>query len=204
MKIIFTSITLLSLVIYSCSSTTTSSEGNNITTDNQAVTDYRATIINQLQTEYGEIDLNDVCIDSSYGIKNLFIVGFFAHDRGCGGARYFFKGKEITFDAKTTQLVLVNSGFKSKMLEITEAYHEEVLNHYEHDLSSEPERFIEGGETFFTPKVEKKGNQIISTMWIQERGGMLPEVSYHLSTFVISLDGTPIEHTTSNRFTVDY
>lgn len=206
MKSIILFFSFLSVLIFSCSTDSSSldGDGDGPITEDQIDPDSKRGIILQLQEEYPELELDDVCIDSCYRLKNLYIVGFFAHDRGCGGARYFFKGKEVTFDDKTVKEVLAHNGFKSNRLEVVEAYHAEVINHYEHDLSSEPERFAEGGETFFAPKVYKEGNRIISTMWIQERGGMLPEVGYHISTLTMDLNGVPVDYSTSNSFIVEY
>lgn len=204
MKLFLLAFSILSIGFYSCSSGSNPEGEDGLINEDQINPDSREGIILVLQKEYPDIDMNDVCIDSCYGLKNLFIVGFFAHDRGCGGARYFFKGKEISFDDKTTKEVLAHSGFKSNKFEVTEAYHKEIINHYEGMLNTEPERFTEGSEAFFAPRVYKEGNRIISTMWIQERGGMLPEVGYHVSTLTMDLDGVPVDYSTSNAFIIEY
>ncbi|MDG1429231.1 MAG: hypothetical protein P8H56_10615 [Crocinitomicaceae bacterium] len=88
------------------------------------------------------------------------------------------------------------------MERVTQLYHEEIVNHYEHDLSSEPEKFNEGGKEFSKPTVNTEGNLIISKMWIHERGGMLPEDTYHISILTIHKDGKIVNHETKDRFTV--
>ena len=204
MKLFILALILSSIGVFSCSSDSNSQNEDGPIAEDQINPDSKEGIILLLQKEYPDIDVDDVCIDSCYGLKNLYIVGFFAHDRGCGGARYFFEGKEIKFDDKTIKEVLAHNGFKKNKFEVTEAYHKEIINHYEGMLNTEPERFTEGGETYFVPKVYKEGNRIVSSMWIQERSGMLPEVSYHISRLIADPDGGLIDHSTSNRFTVAY
>ena len=161
-------------------------------------------ILNNLKKKNKDLDEDDICIDKINGFNELFIVGYFAHDRGCGNPNYYFAGKEVTLDKKVIKEILLTANFKEDNLAAVEAYHIGVTNHYEHSLSTMPDKFDDSKHAFTEPSTTLLKGMIVSKIWIQQRSGMLPQVSFHLSTLIFELDGTLVDHQISNHFTVKY
>jgi len=161
-------------------------------------------IFKHLQKDNADLSYDDVCIDECTLLSDLFIVGYFAHDRGCVNPSYFFKGKKVLLESKIIKDILLNSGFKKDNLKTVENYHKEVTNHYRHILTEMPEEFDSKNHTFTPPTTKILKGMIISTMWVQEPSGMMPQVAFHLSTVIFELDGTFVEHKKSNHFSVAY
>lgn len=159
-------------------------------------------IFKYLQKEQADLSDDDVCIDKCTLLGDLFIVGEFAHDRGCANPSYFFKGKEIELKKKTIKAILTNSGFEEDDLMTVENFHKEVTNHYQHVLVELPEEFDTKKYKFSPPTTKILKGMIISTMWVQEPSGMTPQVAFHLSTVIFEMDGSFVEHKETEQFSV--
>ncbi|NOQ74261.1 MAG: hypothetical protein GQ574_19790 [Crocinitomix sp.] len=192
MKNLFLAILINSFLIFGCSQ---SGAGNLTNVD---------AILSHLKEQHKDLDEDDICIDEIDGFSAFFIVGYFAHDRGCGNPDYYFEGEEITLDKKATKKILMNGNFEQDNIAAVEAYHKGVTNHYEYSLSTMPDDFDESKHAFSEPSTVIDKDLIVSEIWIQERSGMLPEVSFHLSMLIVDLEGNLVDHQTSNHFTVQY
>lgn len=161
-------------------------------------------IFNEVKKEYQGITKNDVCIDQVKAFKTLFILGFFAHDRGCGDNRYFYKGNEIQLNDENIQLILIDNGFKVDQLKTVQTFHTDVINHSNSVLTSVPTNFDTASYEFHAPKTWEENGQIISSVWIQRPGGMIPEDNFYLSVYVVNKKGIQISHSKQNKFTVPF
>ena len=159
-------------------------------------------ILKYLQKNQPNLSKDDVCIDKCTMLSDLFIVGYFAHDRGCGNPSYFFKGNEIQLKKKSIKAILMNSGFEENNLMTVENYHKEVTNHYRHVLIEAPEEFDTKKYNFTPPTTKILKGMIISSMWVQEPSGMIPQVAFHLSTVIFELDGSFVAHKETEQFVV--
>ena len=163
----------------------------------------KESIFKHLQKKNTNLSIDDVCIEECTLLNDLFVVGYFAHDRGCGDPIYFFKGKKIKMKNKTIKEILINSGFEKDNTNTVENYHSEITNHYQHILTVAPEEFDTKNHTFTPPTTRILKGMIISIMWIQEQSGMIPQVVFHRSTVIFELDGTFLEHIKDEHFAVD-
>jgi len=161
-------------------------------------------IFKALQKKHADLSDDDVCIDKCLLLNDLFIVGYFAHDKGCGNPCYFFKGKEVQLKKKTIKAILMNSDFEENNLMTIENYHKEVTNHYQQVLVNAPETFDLKKYNFAPPTTKMWKGMIISTMWIQEPAGMTSQapVNFHLSTVIFELDGSFVKHKKTKQFAV--
>ena len=196
MKNLFLLILINSFLIFSISQCGLSNSKGDLTTP--------AAILNHLKKEHTDLDENDICIDEIDGFTELFIVGYFANDRGCGSPDYYFEGKEITLGKRTIQKILMNGNFEEDNLAAVEAFHMGVTNHYNYSMNTISANFDTTQYAFSPPKTFLNKDIITSEIWIQEQGGMLQEVTFHLSTLTVMLDGTLADHQISNRYTVQY
>lgn len=194
---------LLTTVIFSiglCSSGCTNEEQS----DNLGKFVSEEAIFNEVKKQYDGISKDDVCIDEIKDFKTLFIVGFFAHDRGCGDNQYFYKGHSIELDEKNIQTILVDNGFNTDKIKTVEKYHNLIINHLNSTLDDTPKRFDTLNYEFHPPKVWEEDGQIISSIWVQKPGGMMPEDSFYLSVFIVDDKGMKISHSKKNKFTVPF
>ncbi|MFT5780413.1 MAG: hypothetical protein ACI837_003375 [Crocinitomicaceae bacterium] len=202
MKNLFTFLLLNSFLFIGCTQSQTASPVKK--TSNKEDLTTKEGILAHLKKVHEGIEEDDICIDEITGLPELFIVGYFAHDRGCGNSEYYFGGKEVSLNNKVIKQILNKGNFENDNLAAVEAYHIGVVNHYDHSLSSKPDDFDESKFPFTAPDTRIVKGLIVSKTWVQERSGMLPEVHFHLSTVVFELDGNLADHQTSNSFTVEY
>ena len=161
-------------------------------------------IFADLKKDNPDLEKDDVCIDASQYFKTLFIVGFFAHDRGCGNNNYYYQGDKIELSKDVIKQILLDNDFKSNPSKLVESYHIEVINHNNSCLSTQPERFDTINFNFHIPTVIVENGQIISSIWVQQPGGMMPEDVFHKSIVVFHEDGTLDYHKKTDKYTVPY
>jgi hypothetical protein len=161
-------------------------------------------IFEDIKKEYPDIEKNDVCIDASQYFKTLFIVGFFAHDRGCGDEYYYYKGNKIVINNDKIKEILMDNGFENNKTKLIEEYHQEIINHNNTCLYSAPDNFDTINYVFESPKVWIEKDLIISSFWIQQPGGMMPEAVYEKSVLIFKNDGAFESHKNVELFTVSY
>ncbi len=161
-------------------------------------------IFNAIQKDYEGIQKVDVCIDEMKSFKTLFLVGFFAHDRGCDVSQYFYKGDSIQMTDVAIRTILMDNGFKDNKTAVVEAYNAEVTNHLNSVLTVAPATFDTVTYEFHAPKTWEENNQIISHIWVKTPGGMIPEDTFFLSEFIVDGDGKVISHKKMNKYSVSY
>lgn len=161
-------------------------------------------IFNEIKKEHEGISKDDVCIDQIKDFKTLFILGFFAHDRGCGNNQYYYKGHLIELTDKDIQSILVDNGFQENKNVTVEKFNKDVINHLNYVQTTLPENFDTVNYEFYPPKVWEEDNQIISSVWVKRPGGMMPEDRFHLSVLIMDSEGVKLSHSIKNKFTVPY
>lgn len=159
-------------------------------------------IFDSISKEYDGLDKNDLCIEDISELNHLFVVGFFAYDRGCALERMFYNGYEIKGDHSDANKVLIDNGFEENKTKLVETYHKEVILVFKGIVNESNEDFVKSDVTFTPPNTWKEGNQIISQIWTQNPSGMIPETSYYLSTLVFDLDGNFVSLSKKQNFTV--
>ncbi len=161
-------------------------------------------IFNHFAQLYPGLSEDDLCIDAPASFKDMFIVGFFAHDRGCGNNVYFYKGDSITLNDTTIQQILIDNGFKNSPSQVVEKYHLEIVNINKISLTNVPSEFDTTTYEFFPPKTYVEDNMIYSSIWVQRPSGMIPEVRFYLSNLVFDTKGKLVSSSQTKTFSVDY
>lgn len=161
-------------------------------------------IFNEIKKGYDGIQKEDVCIDEIKSFKTLFIVGFFAYDRGCDDSQYFYKGDSIQLTDVNIRNILIDNGFKNNKTKVVEAYNIEVVNHLNSVLTTAPDTFDTVAYEFHAPKTWEENDQIISNVWVKTPGGMIPQDSYYLSEFIVDKDGKVKAFRKKNKYSVSY
>ncbi len=161
-------------------------------------------IFKNLQKEYDGLEKNDVCIVEVEELGTLFVVGFFAHDRGCAVDRMYYNGEELSGDHSQAQKIMNGNDFKYNSEKLVELYHIDVINTFKSVVKTTNEDF-EGHSTQFTePKTYTKGDQVVSELWIQRPSGMVMENSYYLSTLTFDSKGNYVSLEKTKQFSVPY
>lgn len=159
-------------------------------------------IFAELGKEYEGIQENDVCIEEVEELNTLFVVGFFAYDRGCSVDRIFYNGYQLKGDHSEAYKIMQGNDFKGNSEKLVETYHIQVINVFKTVVWDSNEDFSEGEH--FKPRTRIEGDQVISELWIQRPSGMIRERFYYLSTLTFSKDGNFVSLTTTNQFSVSF
>lgn len=154
-----------------------------------------------------DLSKEDICIDRPSSFKDLVLVGFFAHDRGCAGGLKFYKGIEVD-NEKGYSTILVDNGWKDKHKREVIALNwvRDVSLAWSIPLESEDDDFKKQEEhTFMPPTVKTEGDEISVAIWVREQSGMSPEVNFHLLTVVFSIaESDIIRSQITDRFYVEF
>lgn len=183
---------------------TTEESGPVSTTGDQVPNTSKEGILKNLQSEFKDLDENDVCIVEVGELGNLFVVGFFAHDRGCSVNHMFFEGEQLPGDHTGAKMIMDANNFDKNNLELVQHYHIEVINTFKSILTEVNEDFEQSKELFFTPEVSFVDGKVVSKLWVQRPSGMVKENSYYVSTLTFDNDGNFISLEKSNQFSVAY
>lgn len=149
---------------------------------------------------------NDVCIERPDSFKDLILVGYFAHDRGCTGNIVFYKGVESTVSEIYTTL-LKDHGWAKKVNREKLAINlvTQVLLKWVSPLFSEPKDFSQNSmHSFSPPMAREEQNEVIVSTWVLEPAGMQPESSYYLFTAAFNDKGEMTRSEMTDRFSVNY
>lgn len=188
----------MSLISSGCEDKANKNKGNN---DKGPYTS-KESIFELLKKDYPDLEENDVCIVESESFKSLFVVGYFAYDRGCAAEKMFFNGNEIDANHGDAKVVLVTNDFKKNPEDVITNYHLNVINIYKSTLQSENEDFKEAGVSFSTVSTIKSEGTYISQAWVQRPSGMNPENSYYLSKITFDTEGNFISAEKTKQFSV--
>lgn len=159
-------------------------------------------IMESLKEKYDDISEDDVCIEETSSFKGLFLMGFFAYDRGCSLEKMYYNGNEIPSNHSKANLIMEANDFANNAEKLVEKYHIEVINAFKTVIWDTNDDFSEGEH--FKPRTKKEGDQVISELWIQRPSGMIMERSYYLSTLTFDKDGNFVSITTTNQFSVSF
>jgi hypothetical protein len=199
-KVIFA--LLLSASLFSCSSDGNKGENGNKDFSNDEVI---LEEVNKIMKK--DFSINDICINRPSEFKDLVLVGFFAHDRGCSGGLKFFKGKEVNNDTGYPA-ILNENGWKDKIKREVIALNwvKNVSLAWSIPLESEDEDFKKQEEyTFMPPTVTTNGDEISVAIWVREQSGKMAGASFHLLTVVFSIaEADIIRSQITDRFNVEY
>lgn len=199
--IISTSITLIilaSLFFYSCQSTNSK----------PTLEEIKEPTIKQLYERKHNIKIehdDDYCFVKIRGMKGIYAIGSFAHDRGC-------KGNEIAVGKKIgpmnelmpEALKLLGWEETEKQEQLALSWVKNVMLVWESPQNSKNDSFEKEGVTFLAPKVEQVGEDWQVQIWVQEPAGMLPESNFYHLEVLIGQDAKVKSQKVLNRFTHSY
>ncbi len=195
------------LVLLLCSNSCNNGEKGNSNENSKKETmklNSKEALFEKYSQLYPGISGNDVCIEEMKSFKDFFVVGLFAHDRGCGDNAYYYKGDSIALTDENIQKILIDNGFKNKPSETIEKYHLEVVNINKNNLTTVPDKFDTLSYEFFPPKTYIEDDMIYSSIWVQRPSGMIPEVRFYLSNLVFDTKGKLVSSSQTKAFSVDY
>lgn len=194
---------ILMIILFSCSTTDDDSENasqKDFSNDEIVLEEVNKIMENDLSKD-------DICIERPDSFKDLVLVGFFAHDRGCAGGMKFYKGKEINNDTDYPK-ILIDNGWKdkSKREVIALNWVRDVSLAWSIPMEEADEEFLKQEEhTFMPPTAKTEGDEITVAIWVKQPSGMATEAYYHLLTVVFSISEADIIRTQiTDRFSVDY
>lgn len=164
----------------------------------------REGILKYLQQEYDGLGEEDVCIEEVDSFENLFVVGFFAHDRGCSVDRMYYKGSELPGGHSQASKIMTSNNFKNDAENVVENYHMDVINTFKTIVWDINEDFESKSIAYNKPTTYKEGNKVVSEIWIQRPSGMVKERSYYLSILTFDKDGNFISLEQQQLFSVAY
>ena len=192
MRLKFSGVIILLSVFMSCSSQ------NYLETDEEVINE-----INKI-SEF-KVSKEDVCIIRPKSFEHLILVGFFAHDRGCGGSEGFYKGEKVNFYDISEQVFADNNwSDESKRLSLIQNWIKEVYLVWESIVDDEPENFSKHSKTkFHIPEYVKKGEQYTASFWVQEPAGMMPINNYKRIELVFSDKGLIISSKTTDNVSIE-
>lgn len=191
------------LLLFSCSDKeNNSTEGtSDLSTDEKVLE-----LLNEGRTDKNKINKDDVCIERPEKFKDLILIGYFAHDRGCVGNEVFYKGKRSTID-EVTPNVLMDNGWNDKVKReaIAIQYVVIVLLHWDIPLETEPDNFKDNGDyTFMPPTAKTENNETTVSVWTREPPGMAREDYFFLFTVTFGSNGEIVKSQVTDRFSVSY
>lgn len=159
-------------------------------------------IFNYLKEEHEHLTEKDVCISAVPFFGDLFVVGYFAYDKGCGLDKMIFHGNEIKPDHSESKMVLLAGGFGEQPEKAVQEYHIQVFHHFSSVMQKANDSFLKGTVDFTSPQVTKNESEIISEVWVQRPAGMIPENSFYKSTLIFDTEGNFITHKKSQQFSI--
>lgn len=197
----FTSFVLF-LLLLSCSETDSAKEGS----ENKLLDD--AAVLKEVnRIMKSDLSADDICIDRPSSFKDLILVGFFAHDRGCAGGMKFYKGNEVNNDTDYP-IILKENGWNEKHKREVLALNwvKEVSLAWSNPMEKEDDDFRKQEEhTFMPPTVKTEGDEISVAVWVRSPSGMSPEANFHLLTVVFSAsEADIIRSQITDRFYVEF
>lgn len=198
MKLIFSYIFLMFLA-YSCSTKKGEQVKLDLSKDENVIAELNKSSEHQFTSD-------DVCIERPDSFKDLILVGYFAHDRGCTGNIVFYKGVESTVSEIYTTL-LKDNGWANKVKREKLALNlvTDVLLKWVSPLFSEPKNFSQNSMYSFSPPMAIiEQNEVIVSTWVLEPAGMQPESSYYLFTAAFNDKGEMTRSEMTDRFSVNY
>ncbi len=148
----------------------------------------------------------DLCIKRPEFFKDVAIVGFFAHDRGCMPAGYFVGGAWIEQQEVAAKVALSGAGWEAA----DEETRKKLATHWFMDViyafdgspvDSETKAFEVGKVSFEAPSTTIKDGTITVSAWIREPSGMVWEEAYFKYTATFAPDLT-VSGQASNAFAV--
>ena len=154
-----------------------------------------------------KLSKDDICIERPEKFKDLVLVGFFAHDRGCDGGMRFYKGKE--FDANNDiPKVMKDNGWedRAKREFLALEWVKNVSLAWENPMEEADDDFKSQEEhTFMPPTVKTESGEIIVAVWVREPAGMNPDANFYLYTSAFDLKtGDFIRSQITDRFTINF
>lgn len=193
---------LISICLYSCSE-------NNGMNEESSPKDFSndEIVLEELNRISGsKMTKDDICIQRPSRFKDLVLVGFFAHDRGCDEGMIFYKGKEVDRNTGFPE-ILNDNGWKeeSKREEIAMEWVKNVSLAWVNVMEKTDEDFELQEEHYFrSPTVITKGDEVIVGIWVREPSGMNHEANFYFYTVAFSIPEADIVRTEiTKRFTID-
>lgn len=150
--------------------------------------------------------LDDFCISRPDQLKDVVVVGFFAHDIGCDYDEIFVRST-LGDISNMTQAGLEANGWDetAARTELALIWLEEVVLIESDVISRANEAFETGGKTFTIPEsVLIDDGSVRVRMWLRAPSGMLAEDVYSKIQYDFSADGSTIERTKLDGFTIEY
>lgn len=154
------------------------------------------------------LEKQDVCIERPASLKGIIIVGFFAHDRGCGFDSAFVNGKRYEDEKAATKAGLIFLGWnKIKTEECGELalnWTKNALLKFSHPLSKATTDFNQPNTPqFIEPQSKIEDDKSVKvTLWVQQPAGMQPITYYDLQEYTFTSDGNLKEVKTIKSFNI--
>lgn len=154
-----------------------------------------------------KMNKDDICIERPEKIKDLVLVGFFAHDRGCDGGMIFYKGKEFDNNNDIPKVMKENGWEERTKREfLALEWVKEVSLAWEIPMEEADDDFKSQEEhTFMPPTVKTENGEIIVAVWVREPSGMNPDANFYLYTSAFDLKtGDFIRSQITDRFAINF
>lgn len=148
----------------------------------------------------------DDCIGRTE-VKDVILVGSFAHDRGCDTEGAFVGGEWITNEVLLKE-GLGRVGWGEMSADERPAFAlkwiERVLFHWGGDVVNESTKAFEFDDTpaFAAPKAEVQGDEVVATMWVVEPPGMQDIDAFNQLEVRIGADGA-VTQSTKESFSIE-
>ncbi len=147
----------------------------------------------------------DVCIHRPANLKEVVVIGLFAHDAGCRGDEMFVGQTLGHFDNLTDDGLKANGWNGRTREELARLWTEDVLLAWRTPMQTANDDFARAGVTFTPPVVQTLADDRVQVeLWVREPAGMLPEANYTQVRIVFEADGNLGEQTVLNQFTVSF
>ena len=147
---------------------------------------------------------DDFCIHRPNRLKEVVVVGGFAHDRGCDGDELFVGQTLGHFDHLTDEGLALNGwSDRGNREDLALLWVGEVILAWRSPVHAENEDFTKANIPFSPPIVQILSDGSVQVeLWVQEPAGMMPEANYTFLRVVFEADGSLGEQTEVNSFTV--
>jgi hypothetical protein len=133
----------------------------------------------QLLAEHPNTDKNDICLDEITEFKNLIMVGYFAHDRGCTNFTPYYFGKKKQFSTAFNEELMRENGYSESPDKLIKAFHFNIVNIENSILHRIPEQQDSTLNLLYHEyTLELENDTYVSKVWIRHPSGMLPENKY--------------------------
>jgi hypothetical protein len=140
-----------------------------------------------------ELDADDGCIGRT-GVKDVIVIGSFAHDRGCDVVGAFVNGKLLDPN-ELSQEGLSLAGWREMGADERPSFAlqwaEKVVFHWGGSFVAKSEKAFEFEDTptFVAPASTTEGEEVVVRMWVEEPPGMQDRDDFNLVELRISADG---------------